>query len=320
MQNVNIPVPDDVNRILNDLIQHFQTSSDAETIHHALRLSQLVASCSSDGVARMVNSENKIVSVRLSANPYASILSENARFRGVHAGQRGFILCNGESIKQQDLTPLRNEIVMTVSNGYLHNDYKVIRPRYHCLPQITYTPIWTRETTVSWFREMHDQVLSEVIFLSASECALIQEEKLFPGRDVRYVDMRLGMAMPTDGALFDITRTIPSIQSSPILCLMLMMYMGFKEIYLIGTDHDQIQKGFYKYPFEPRAVKDADHSVDAAGRPTESMFDQMNSMISLWTQYRVMKYLANRNGIKIYNSSNGGMLDEFKRIPLESLF
>jgi hypothetical protein len=69
---------------------------------------------------------------------HPEVLRANSRLLNRHKGERCFILCNGPSIAQQDIRPLKNETLFSVSNGYLHPDFAEIHPRYHCLPQLTY--------------------------------------------------------------------------------------------------------------------------------------------------------------------------------------
>src|SRR5438445_9458842 len=92
-------------------------------------------------------------------------LKQNRRFRDKHRGQRCFILCNGPSVLKQDLLPLRDEIVMSVSNGYLHKDFALIKPAYHFVPPVTYGPM-TEQDFVRWFEEM-DGRLGDVELFSA---------------------------------------------------------------------------------------------------------------------------------------------------------
>src|SRR4051794_826279 len=64
--------------------------------------------------------------------------ARNIELRDLHKGQRCFILCNGPSVKRQDIAGLRNEHVFSVSSGYHHPDYSIISPVYHFVPQLTY--------------------------------------------------------------------------------------------------------------------------------------------------------------------------------------
>lgn len=48
----------------------------------------------------------------------------------------------------------------------------------------------------------------------------------------------------------DLTLKTMSVQSVPIMCLELAIYMGFSEIYLIGTEHDALTTNQYKYFYD----------------------------------------------------------------------
>jgi len=58
-------------------------------------------------------------------------LKKNTKFKNIHKGQRCFILGSGPSILTNDLTHLKNEIVMTQNNFHTHKDIKTISPEYH---------------------------------------------------------------------------------------------------------------------------------------------------------------------------------------------
>src|SRR6266699_6320133 len=101
------------------------------------------------------------------------LAAPNAALRSRHEGARGFVLCNGPSVAQQNLRPLADEIVFSVSSGYLHPDYDRIKPRYHCVPQITYGRL-TEQDVVGWFEEMHARIGNAELFLSATEEPLVR--------------------------------------------------------------------------------------------------------------------------------------------------
>lgn len=251
--------------------------------------------------------------------PIRALLSRNADLKNRHPGARIFILCNGPTVKKQNLRPLKDELVISVSSGYLHPDYTEIAPRYHCVPQITYG-LMTREDVIAWFREMHDRLGSATLILSDTEEPLVRDEGLFPGRDVRYVHLRGGFSDLPSGTIPDLTAAIPGVQSVPILALMLAMYMGGKSLYLLGTDHDHFRSGEYKYFYEPTVLKGKDIFVDDKGKLRGGWFAEFSALAVLWSQYRDMKEIAVRNDIEIFNATCGGELDEFPRVELDSLF
>src|SRR2546426_10536939 len=101
------------------------------------------------------------------------------------------------------------------------------------------------------------------------------------------------------------------------MCLMIAMYMGFTEIFLLGTDHDHFLTGFYRYFYEPTVLKGKDPSTDVQGKVVAPRYDEFHELATLWRQYRAMRDVAEANGVSIFNATHGGALDEFPRVTLE---
>ena len=121
--------------------------------------------------------EQRTRTAREERDEFLALTAPNANLRNIHQGKRCFILCNGPSVKRQDIRPLKDEIVISVSSGYLHPDYAEIAPAYHCVPQITYN-LMTRTDIIAWFREMHERLGKATLFLNHTEAALVREENM----------------------------------------------------------------------------------------------------------------------------------------------
>lgn len=245
-------------------------------------------------------------------------LFANKVLHGRHAGQRCFILGNGPSVKALDLSLLKGETIFSVSNGYLHEGYASIAPRYHCLPQITYGRM-TRADVIAWFTEMHQHLGDAELFLNETEAALVQELGLFTSRKVHYLALRESFDELVNRDVINISEPVPRVESVPIMALMIAMYMGFSEIVLLGVDHDHFKTGQYVYAFDPKTQKNKDFSVSNDGQVLTSRHDDFQSLARLWRQYRVLREIAEKKGIGIVNATPGGELDEFPRIPLQSI-
>ena len=242
----------------------------------------------------------------------------NAALRGRHEGRRCFILCTGPSIKTQNLRRLAGELVIGVSNSYLHPDYNVFRPAYHCIPQITFGKL-TKDDAARWLRDMDEHIGQAEMVLSDRERALIAAHSLMASRPVHYLYMEGDTPDPQSTWLPDLTGCVPGPQSVPVMALMLALYMGCKEIYLLGADHDFFMTGRYTYFFEKSPVSGKDHSVDADGNVTSSRYEEFQVLSTLWRQYRWLKTCAAHVGVTIYNATAGGALDEFARVDFATL-
>lgn len=253
------------------------------------------------------------------SDEHRNVIGNNIKFRNIHSGRRCFILCNGESVATQDLTLLKDEIVFSVSQGYLHKQYETIKPQYHCCPQFTNSAISTGvEGAIRYLKEMETLTGNAAIFLSTNEKKLVENNHIFSNRNVNYLHFYNKEQPRERDELFDISKPVPGVQSVPIMCLMIAMYMGFNNIYLIGTDHDSFQTGYYSYPFDSSWQTGKNYGVTPDGKIT-SLYDELQAAVTLWQQYRVIKKVAVLNGCKIYNATNGGALDEFERVKLEDV-
>jgi hypothetical protein len=248
---------------------------------------------------------------------YRHWLGKNAMLKNLHTGERCFILGNGPSVKEQNLSYLKEEIVFSVSNGYKHTAYAEIRPKYHVVPQITFGAV-TEQNVIDWFFEMDDEIVSEILFLSTQQYELIERTNGFKERNIRYVCMQGDF----DGALKlpSLEWCIPAVHSAPILAIMIAMYMGFKDVYLLGVDHDWFFKRNYSYAFGKTMFSGKDIGVGAEGEMLDMrLADQLPIAAALWRQYRFLHNIADKNDIHIYNATYGGALDEFERVDFERL-
>ena len=246
-------------------------------------------------------------------------LQKNKEIHNIHDGKRCFILANGPSSGKIDLSMLAGEFVISVSNGYLHKNYSFIAPHYHCVPQITYGRM-SETDVVAWFSEMHQAIGNAELFLNETEYELVRKHNLFAGRKVHFLSMRENFDELKTHQIPDLAVAIPGVQSVPVMAIMIAMYAGFKEIILLGVDHDHFKSGKYIYAFDLGVQEGKDFSVDANGRHLVSLYDDFHSLACLWRQYRVLGQIARENSIKIINSTEGGELDEFDRIPFGKHF
>ena len=105
----------------------------------------------------------------------------------------------------------------------------------------------------------------------------------------------------------NIERRAYSARTVVYTCIQIACYMGFKEIYLLGTDHNyerkqtdtsnHFHKDYYKGNIKP-----------------DSYFKEKAELA-----YRAAEEYAAAHGIKIYNATRGGKLEVFKRKSLEEI-
>ncbi len=247
------------------------------------------------------------------------VLAKNIKLKNRHQGERCFILANGPSVKEMDLTKLKGETVFSVSNGYLHAGYSELAPLYHCVPQITYGRM-TEDFVTRWFHEIDEKIGEAELFLNETEAELVEKQGLFPGRKLHYVALRENFDDWTSREIIDLSQPIPRVSSVPVMTLMIAMHMGFKEIVLLGADHNQLFTGDYVYAFELGIQKGIDYSVNPDGSIATPLYDDLQGLARLWRQYRVIKEIAEKAEVHVVNASPTSALDEFPRVEFASLY
>lgn len=252
------------------------------------------------------------------------LVGANSRLKDIHRKERCFIVCNGPSINKQNLLLLKNEIVFSVSSGYHHKDYLTIQPKYHCLPPYNYYKDLTYEDSIAWFREMDTKLGAAELFIGITQESLIRKNKLFKNRKVNYIYTTGLLPDERETEIEDISKRIHAIKTVPIMCLLIAMYMGFKEIYLLGVENDWWRNGGeYKYFFEPTVLKGKGDSTDETGKlkyPQSLLYMQFAGFGELLKEFLIVHNRAKAHNIHIYNATEGGALEEFPRVKFESLF
>lgn len=216
-------------------------------------------------------------------------------FKDKHAGQRCFIIGNGPSLNKMDLSLLRDEVTFGLNRIYLLFDRMGFDTTYY----VSVNPY--------------------VIEQSAQEIDGIEGPKfigwagrkfLRPGKDTFFLRARSGLDFSTD-----ITRGIWEGATVTYVAMQISYYMGFREVVLIGVDHNFVTKG------EPNKVvvserEDPNHfDPNYFGRGFKW---QLPDLEVSEAAYGVAKEVYLRSGRRILDATEGGKLTVFPKAGFES--
>lgn len=229
---------------------------------------------------------------------------ELVKFKDIHKGKRCFIIGNGPSLKMEDLDKLyeNQEICFGVNKIYKSFPYTKWRPTYHCLSD---------DAVIQMYDENIDKKSCQVIYADTYHWSNFDRSN-----EVDYVHMvgeEYGNNLP--GWSFDITQCVYNGCTVIYdICLQMAVYMGIKEIYLLGTDCSS-----------PNGVASADsHFIsDYCSKEEEAMladFDFDANWRKIMQGYRKAELISRKHGFRIYNATRGGALEEFERVDFDSLF
>lgn len=242
------------------------------------------------------------------------LLRESRNLLNRHANQRCFILGAGSSIKSQDLVRLKDEIVISVSNTFVHPDYHIIKPKYHAIPSLieSHGHVYKRDLWISWLKEMQSRTLNAEMFLHIGDRLLIENNNLFKDRKIYWNDYIDWDESPVTD--IDLSR-VPSVWSVSEYAITIALYMGFKEIFLLGFDHDW---------FNGPLVYFYDEKKEHVMQPSKERISFADAEFQMRRHAKIFKKYKYLNAMKknIYNANANAntYVDVFPKIDFESIF
>ncbi len=237
------------------------------------------------------------------------LYERNSIFKDKHIGQRCFIICTGESLKTQDLSPLECEVTFAVNNFIAHPIVNCWEPDYYCLadPMVFNITDSLRE----FFSEVNKKIHESIFFLPDYGADQFQQQNVLPIDRTFFI--------PTQGALanqkitnIDVANDyIGGVQSVSQLPIMIAIYMGCNPIYLMGFDHDWLShRGYDKHFY------DLEQPYHLSQQPYKV---GMQCQLALWEGYEKLLEYTNQKNMHIINLTNGGFLDVFPREKYENV-
>jgi hypothetical protein len=224
-----------------------------------------------------------------------------------HRGQRAFIIGGGPSLKQTDMRRLKGEITIGCNAIFLMFEEMGFQPTYYTVEDVLVA-------------EDRAEVINTIRGLT----------KIFP-RDLKYC------LRPDDDTIYinfirDYTTTPFSFSSDfarrvfwggtvTYLNLQLAYYLGCREIYLIGIDHN------YHAPSEEDKVEgtvitsrsgDINHFHPDYFGPGYRWHDPKVERMEM--AYRRAKSFFDTHGVAVYNASAQTRLDVFPRVRYDELW
>ena len=209
---------------------------------------------------------------------------------------------------------------MTQNSFHMHNDISDINPTFHCV-----VPYYQSENEISvwvdYIADMKAKMPHSLFIWGLNTKSLIDKyhEDL---RDKSYYLRTRYNLLTLNKAKVNISKTIMNIPTVLTQCLTVAIYLGFKEIYLLGFDLDQIchtnDRTFGRF-FGMSKITDTKFEEDAEKNLDDETTDGWYNWWLMNKQFFLIKLFADQNNINIINGTQGGILSYFKREPIENI-
>jgi hypothetical protein len=223
-----------------------------------------------------------------------------------------YILACGPSINEMDLSILKGKDCISVSNFFVHPLYNVIQPKYHVFAP-SHHPI-TQEQYSSWISDFHEKTKFEtklMLNISDKHTSDLIEQK----HTIERYYYELTKEMPEYFESITLDNKLPTIYTVVQIAIYLALSLGYKEIRLLGVDHNWVlnqweSKHFYN---EKESKLSANGYKEFGWRDTGDWFVSLGRM---WSIYKSIKIYCDNNDVKIINNTDSSMLDVF---PIEKI-
>lgn len=224
------------------------------------------------------------------------ILEEWHKLKNSAQAKRCFIVGTGPSLRIEDLEALKGEVVFAPNRIYELLEHTNWQPTYY---------INQDHNLIQTFGDRIKKVNAELTFLP------VDYRSDFKGEQYRFFVLKHRDFYPKDAPFSrDISRYLAQGFTVIYGAIQIAAYMGFKEIYLLGVDHNY---NIFR-DSNGRVVRNENKSGNyAAGMTNYINHENLPRAEETTLAFETAEKLSKKLGIKIYNCTRGGKLEAFER-------
>jgi hypothetical protein len=233
------------------------------------------------------------------------LIKKNFEWRERHTAKRVFIIANGPSILKLDRSWLVGEKVI-VMNSFDRASWKdEVDIVAHCIGDPRSSISWSENEIANNINGTN----SQSYWLDSSCWKEIHN--ISPDKKLHYV------FVSTESGIwgtkrFELHKPTMGFQTTAQLAIQVALYMGFRDIGLVGFDHDWLASRDYMRHFYSLNRDETDKLGEF------SYHDIIRFMDRMWKIYYRINLVANTHKAQIYNLTPSGFLDVFPRLSIEN--
>ena len=252
-------------------------------------------------------------------------LNANHELENIHKGKRCFVIGNAPSLNTQDLSVLKDEIVLTVNQISRNKQFKSLNTNYHFWAD----PGFFKENSKEGDKELLEVMMSvntegnrPICFFPLEVKEFVSKKKLDQVLNVRYFVP--GHILFDQYKKIDFSGMIPGMNTVVQYAIMLGIYMGCTEIYLLGCDctgilsyiETKTDSGNFEYAYDISQAEAERMKAMLGGVSCEQTF---YGWAKIFEGYRLLGGYCKQKGVQLINVTNGGILDCLPRKKFENV-
>ena len=227
-------------------------------------------------------------------------------YKDLHHGKRCFIIGNGPSLKQTDLTRLRGEYTFGLNRIYLmFNELGFNTTYYLCVNDLVI-----------------EQTLADILSLSVPKFLCWRSRRFFDSTKLNEVppsNRPIFLHTTYSGPKFaqDVRGRLWEGATVTYVALQTAFFMGFTQVILIGVDHNYPTKG---KPNSTVVSQGDDPNHFNASYFGKGFRWQLPGLDTSERGYRLARTTYEQAGRQVVDATISGKLTIFPRVPYDSLF
>ena len=251
------------------------------------------------------------------------------KFEGKHCGGRCWIVGNGPSLRQMDLSLFRDEIVFASNAIFLLFPEIAWRPRYYSCVDTRVLPDIANE--IAKMLKEHPQIIAffpeELPQYDGTGCVLKTSSLLPTLPNIHFFQQKpmVRKNLPSSAFTIGSGRILCSPKTVTVGLMQLAVIMGFSEIYLIGCDTAYtipatvVQSGGLVNGTPGERLLLTSTADDDPNHFTSNYFGvgkkwHHPKVDQIIKHYSLAKDVLDSAGVAVFNATVGGKLDVFPRI------
>ena len=235
------------------------------------------------------------------------LLSHRSTFKTVNGIERLIIMGNGPSLRQ---TMAENTDILKSSNT---NFYVLADPHFFdCSGDEKVKSLYENISEADWDMTLFIPFGANIKDFNNPHITI-----------ERFNLVGIDGAQWLQNAAFNAKRAMPRPRNVLIASIMIAIFKGFKEIYIVGADHSwmktiSVNEHNEVVSIQPHFYKDDKKEIARVNNEYTSypLHQIIHSFYVAFKAYHQIKRYADYKGIKIYNSTPESFIDAFDRKPL----
>ena len=268
--------------------------------------------------------------IQFAKNPsLKEALTQNKEFNNKYQGGRCFILGNGPSLKNVNFSLLRDEYTFTVNQLPRNPQFPDLNTNFHVWADQRFFHIDENKPEdielLNIMKAVNTDGNKPVVFYKYAAKNMIEHFDLKKFLNIRFWDQAGYEVSMIPNSYIDFTKLVPGFSTVIHYVICLAVYMGFKDIVLLGCDCTGIistaqsrlgygEKSTYGYQITENEKKRLE-----AMQALSSFRNEMLWQVNMFDCYAILDQYCKNHGARLRNATNPTLLETVERVSLDEV-